>query len=129
NTIVHYFFTNIEVLHITLDATFKVKSRSIIRAFVDNRHINTFGQVGLVTKIVNNPLIIKFYRFFKDSWIWVEGDRRTSRPITTPNLFKWYFDATTLEFNSVELSFLHHFGNHMSRKCVYYARPHSMETR
>ena len=111
NTLTHYILTDVEMLYVALNTAFKIKSLALFGSFVTYFYIYTLGQIRLMAQVIHHPLIIKFYRLFKNSWIRIEGNRCTRCPICCTNLFKGRDRCTTLKFNTVELAFLNHLSN------------------
>src|SRR5688500_5906658 len=77
HTVRNYIFTNIKVLYITLDTTFKIKCGSFFRTLVTNGYIYPLCKIGLVTQVVNHPLVIKLNGFLKNSRIWIKCNGRS----------------------------------------------------
>ena len=110
-----HILANIEVLDVTFDTAIKVEGAALVRALIVDGGINPRGEVRLVAQVAHNPFVIKGNRFFKDGWIWVEGNAGASGAVGFANLLEWLGNTAALKGNPVELATTHDLGHHLRR--------------
>ncbi len=107
------------MLNIALNTTFEVECRPLFRAFVVHRNIDSLREVGLVTEVINDPLVIKFHRFLENGRIRIKHNGSTGRTGSLAKFLERHRSGATLEFKVVKFAFLYYFGNQFGRKRVH----------
>ncbi len=80
-------------------------------------------------QVINHPLVVECHCLFKDSCVWIERNCGPVTAIRFTNLLEWRFYATADKFDSVQLTLLHHFGNHKIGQCVHHTGTNTVQTR